>query len=57
MVTRMLAAGQEEEEIRKSEILYLNEQKRKLPLNAIIVINNSKPQRVAITKNIKTNEY
>lgn len=26
MVTRVLAAGQEEEEIRKSEILYLNEQ-------------------------------
>lgn len=37
MVTRMLAAGQEEEEIRNSGILYSNE--HNLPLNAIIVKN------------------
>lgn len=36
MVTRMLAAGQEDEEIRNSGILYLSEQdvKKKEPLKA-----------------------
>lgn len=47
MVTRVLAAGQEDEEIRDSEILYLNEQnvKKKELLKATPLEDQEKKSR------------
>lgn len=49
MVTRMLAAGQEDEEIRNSGILYLSEQdEKRLLLEPFNIIKRSKPLRIGI---------
>nr|DAW35804.1 MAG TPA: hypothetical protein [Microviridae sp.] len=45
MVTRVLAAGQEDEEIRKSEILCLNEQNTSCHLMLLSLKINSKRKK------------